>query len=146
MKLLVESKEYGFSFGLGAYLKASTVFDEDEDTLFNNSAIFNFTNGEVLGISYKVVFGSLLQWCAVNKVKFESDFDQFVESYNNITVEQNKEIIELFKKSKYNHRIVEDIFEEHIALFKVEEPKEDVKVVKKKATSKASLKIVSDGV
>ena len=140
MKLLVESKEYGFSFGLGAYLKASTVFDEDEQKIFDNSALIKYDTGEVVGISYKVAFGGLLQWCALNKVKFDSDFDQFVHSYDNMTEEQNNKVIEMFKKSKFNHRLVEDIFDEHFSILKVEEPKEEAKVDKKKATSKAKMK------
>lgn len=151
MKLNIKSKEYGLHWGLECFKIASEIFSISRDVLFSDSIYreYEFNDdgsiksvGKDIRVREEVIFGALINWCNENNEKFEATPSNFVNAYNDFTKEQQQEILESFKKSMYVGEVVEDIFKE--LLSKIPK-KEEAETVKKKASTRKSLKIVSNG-
>lgn len=142
MKLKIKSKEYGLHWGLGAIKSGAEVFGINEDALFLDSIIREYEyndKGEVekvgkdLRVRPELVFGALLNWCDENDEKYDGNVTNFYNAYNDA---DQLAILEDYKKSKYNGKVVDEIFNEMLAKF----PKIESDEPKKKATSKRQSK------
>lgn len=139
MKITIKGKEYGLHWGLGAFESAGEVYDMDCNTLFLEAIAREYeynedggikSIGKEIGIHKEAVLGAVINWCDENDVKFDFTVKNFTNAFNDFTPELRKEILEDFKKSIYNGRIVEEIYNEIISQYNTST---ETKEVKKKA-------------
>lgn len=142
MQITIKGKNYGFNWGFGAILMASDVFEKDADYLFNYSLLYGHDeNGELdinkpTFVSHEVAFGAIINWCHMNDVEVDFSYYQFINTYNDLDEDELKDIAKSYYKSKYNGRVVEDIFKEIQAKIDAEKEATGVKPKKKSVTSK----------
>lgn len=142
MQIVIKGKEYGFHWGFGAILMASEIFDKDADTLFGLSLLYaNDDNGDIdvtkpTFVSHEVAFGAVLNWCHMNDIDVDFTYYQFINTYNDLGEDDIKAIAKSYYKSKYNGRLVEDIFKEIQAKYDAAVKETETPSKKKPATSK----------
>lgn len=138
MKITIKGKEYGLHWGLGAIECASEIYEIPENTLFLESISRDYdiedneikSIGKEYGVIKEVVLGAIVNWCDENDVKVDFTPKNFTNAFNELTVDDRNTLLIEYKKSIYNGRVVEEIFDEILSKHVV---KEDTNKVKKKA-------------
>lgn len=151
MKLTIKGKEYGTHWGLGAFESASDIYGINENDLFLDSILREVVRddegaitsvGEEFGVSKQALLGAVVNWCDENNETVEFTPKQFTNFYNDLTQADRDGILVEFKKSIYNGKTVESIFDDILKLYSATSEEVEAKVVKKKATTRKSLKVV----